>query len=113
MERQADGSGLELVTPPLDGTILPGITRDSILQLARSWREFQVSERPLTVRELSQVRLHPPIAFRHPGSGAVRVCFCTSLVGTGPPHSVAGAGLRAGQVARVLWGWHCMHSAAR
>jgi branched-chain amino acid aminotransferase len=31
------GSGrqLEVVTPPLDGTILPGITRDSILQLLR------------------------------------------------------------------------------
>jgi branched-chain amino acid aminotransferase len=28
------GASLELVTPPLDGTILPGITRDSILQLA-------------------------------------------------------------------------------
>ena len=26
----------ELVTPPLKGTILPGITRDSALQLARS-----------------------------------------------------------------------------
>jgi branched-chain amino acid aminotransferase len=26
---------LEVVTPPLDGTILPGITRDSILQLLR------------------------------------------------------------------------------
>jgi len=24
---------LEVVTPPLDGTILPGVTRDSILQL--------------------------------------------------------------------------------
>lgn len=32
------GSGdrqLEVVTPPLDGTILPGVTRDSILQLLR------------------------------------------------------------------------------
>jgi branched-chain amino acid aminotransferase len=27
----------ELVTPPLDGTILPGVTRDSVLALARSW----------------------------------------------------------------------------
>lgn len=25
----------ELVTPPLDGTILPGITRDSVLQLCK------------------------------------------------------------------------------
>lgn len=26
---------LELVTPPLDGTILPGVTRDSVLELCR------------------------------------------------------------------------------
>ncbi len=28
----------ELVTAPLDGTILPGVTRDSILTLAREWK---------------------------------------------------------------------------
>ena len=27
-------TGLDLLTPPLDGTILPGVTRDSILALA-------------------------------------------------------------------------------
>lgn len=27
----------ELATPPLDGIILPGVTRQSILDLARSW----------------------------------------------------------------------------
>jgi len=35
----------ELITPPLDGTILPGITRDSILTLAKSLKQFKVSER--------------------------------------------------------------------
>ncbi|XP_058280315.1 branched-chain-amino-acid aminotransferase, mitochondrial-like isoform X2 [Hirundo rustica] len=29
--------GLELVTPPLDGLILPGVTRQSLLELARQW----------------------------------------------------------------------------
>ncbi len=43
---------LELVTAPLDGTILPGITRDSILTLARSWGEFKVSERKFTIQEV-------------------------------------------------------------
>ena len=42
----------ELVTPPLDGTILPGVTRDSILQLAREWGEFKVSERPINMAEI-------------------------------------------------------------
>ena len=42
----------ELITAPLDGTILPGVTRDSILELAREWGEFEVSERPYFVQEL-------------------------------------------------------------
>lgn len=28
---------LELVTPPLDGVILPGVVRQSLLDLARTW----------------------------------------------------------------------------
>jgi branched-chain amino acid aminotransferase len=44
----------ELVTAPLDGTILPGVTRDSILQLAREWDEFKVSERNYTMPELAK-----------------------------------------------------------
>ena len=44
---------LELVTAPLTrGDILPGVTRDSILYLARQWGEFDVSERFLTMEEL-------------------------------------------------------------
>lgn len=42
----------ELVTPPLDGTILPGITRDSILTLARELEEFKVTIRPFKIQEL-------------------------------------------------------------
>eukprot|EP00298_Acanthocystis_sp_HF-20_P015663 c21219_g1_i1.p1 GENE.c21219_g1_i1~~c21219_g1_i1.p1 ORF type:complete len:399 (+),score=145.71 c21219_g1_i1:1862-3058(+) len=42
----------ELVTPPLDGTILPGVTRDSVLHLARSWGEFKVSERKITIHQV-------------------------------------------------------------
>lgn len=42
----------ELVTPELDGSILPGVTRDSILSLTRSWGEFKVSERKFTMKDL-------------------------------------------------------------
>ncbi|XP_051974891.1 branched-chain-amino-acid aminotransferase, cytosolic-like isoform X1 [Xyrauchen texanus] len=44
----------ELATPPLDGIILPGITRQSILELAYKWGDFQVSERSLTMGDLCQ-----------------------------------------------------------
>ena len=42
----------ELITAPLDGTILPGITRDSILSLAREWDEFKVSEKRFTMNDV-------------------------------------------------------------
>ncbi|XP_070557934.1 branched-chain-amino-acid aminotransferase, cytosolic-like [Ptychodera flava] len=42
----------ELVTPPLDGLILPGITRKSLLDLARDWNEFKVTERTFTMAEV-------------------------------------------------------------
>uniref|UniRef100_A0A915J8B8 Branched-chain-amino-acid aminotransferase n=1 Tax=Romanomermis culicivorax TaxID=13658 RepID=A0A915J8B8_ROMCU len=45
----------ELVTPPLDsGLILHGITRRCLLELAREWKEFKVSERPITMKDITQ-----------------------------------------------------------
>jgi branched-chain amino acid aminotransferase len=43
----------QLHTPELDGAILPGITRDSLIQLARH-RGHQVVERPMLIDELLQ-----------------------------------------------------------
>ncbi|PIK54146.1 putative branched-chain-amino-acid aminotransferase, cytosolic-like [Apostichopus japonicus] len=43
---------MELVTPDLDGTILPGVTRISILELVREWGELKVTERSFTMQEL-------------------------------------------------------------
>jgi len=40
-----------LVTPPLGGTILAGVTRDSVLHLARQWG-LTVAERPITIDEV-------------------------------------------------------------
>lgn len=42
----------ELITAPLDGTILHGVTRASILELARSWGEFKVTEKPFTMSQI-------------------------------------------------------------
>jgi len=47
----------ELVTPPLSlGVVLPGVTRDSILGIARQWKEFKVSERRVTMADLLKAR---------------------------------------------------------
>jgi branched-chain amino acid aminotransferase len=39
------------VTPPLAGTILPGVTRNSVLHIARGW-EMKVSERMISLDEV-------------------------------------------------------------
>lgn len=47
------GGGKELVTAPLSrGDILPGVTRDSVLELARGWGEYEVNERNVTMSEV-------------------------------------------------------------
>ncbi|EFJ31906.1 hypothetical protein SELMODRAFT_168793 [Selaginella moellendorffii] len=43
---------MELVTPALDGTILPGVTRDTVLKLASNIPGLKVSERPLNFPEI-------------------------------------------------------------
>ena len=43
----------KIVTAPCDGTVLPGVTRDSILQLLTSWG-YEVEERHLAIDELMQ-----------------------------------------------------------
>ena len=43
--------GDEVITPPLNGAILAGITRDSVLTLLRDWG-LRVSERPVAIDEV-------------------------------------------------------------
>nr|AGT02635.1 branched-chain-amino-acid transaminase [Strigomonas oncopelti] len=42
---------LELVTAPLDGSTLPGITRDSVISLARGWG-YKVKEEAYTIDDM-------------------------------------------------------------
>jgi branched-chain amino acid aminotransferase len=41
----------EIITSPLDGTILPGITRDSVIQISKE-KGYQVIERPISINEI-------------------------------------------------------------
>lgn len=49
---QDEYGGKVLVTPPLSGLILPGVTRQSILQLSEQWKEFRVEQRVVTMSEI-------------------------------------------------------------
>ena len=42
----------EVITSPLAGTVLPGVTRDSVLHLLREWKSCRVTERPLAIDEV-------------------------------------------------------------
>ena len=53
-----------LVTPALSGSILPGITRDSVMKLAASWG-IKVEERPITIDEVIE----------RAQSGELKECF--------------------------------------
>lgn len=46
--------GDEVITPSLDGSILAGATRDSVIQILRDWN-IKISERRMSLRELSEV----------------------------------------------------------
>jgi len=43
----------EVITPPLEGSILPGVTRDTVLDLTKSWG-MKVNERRISIDELIQ-----------------------------------------------------------
>ena len=43
----------ELITPALSGSILPGITRDSVMKLAGEWG-IKVTERPISIDEVTE-----------------------------------------------------------
>eukprot|EP00698_Gefionella_okellyi_P003720 TRINITY_DN13467_c0_g1_i1.p1 TRINITY_DN13467_c0_g1~~TRINITY_DN13467_c0_g1_i1.p1 ORF type:complete len:394 (+),score=68.39 TRINITY_DN13467_c0_g1_i1:109-1290(+) len=97
----------ELVTCPLDGTILPGVTRDSVLQLARSWGDFKVSERPFTIHELLKANKEGRV-FEAFGTGTAAVVSPVSVVNfRGVEHTLPldpkDSSAQAGPVARRVW----------
>ncbi|SJL05955.1 probable BAT1-branched chain amino acid aminotransferase, mitochondrial [Armillaria ostoyae] len=88
--KKEDGS-LELVTPPLDGMILPGITRDSVLALAREHvsgkkklanlsDKLIISERPVTMSEVKSASLSGSLVELF-GSGTAAVISPVDRIG--------------------------------
>ncbi|ODM98839.1 Branched-chain-amino-acid aminotransferase, cytosolic [Orchesella cincta] len=50
-----ESGGTELVTPPLNGLIFPGVTRQSIIDLCQKWKDVQVVERNITIEEVKEL----------------------------------------------------------
>ncbi|KAJ6451315.1 aminotransferase [Mycena sanguinolenta] len=79
--RRADG-GTTFITPPLDGTILPGITRDSTLQLLRAYAQGSVALPPLPSPppgpiEIEERELALGELVEHAAAGTLLECFGT------------------------------------
>jgi len=67
----------ELITPNLQGSILPGITRDSVIQLAEQWN-MKVTERRISIDEV----------FEAHGSGKLQEIFGTGTAAVVSPVGV-------------------------
>ncbi len=94
----------QLITAPLDGTILPGVTRDSMLSLARGWGEFDVSERAFTMPELAAALDEGRVLEAFGAGTAAVVAPVRQLHYNGRDYDVpVDAALGAGPVARRLW----------
>lgn len=67
----------ELITPPLGGTILPGVTRDSVLAIAKHWG-LKVTERCISIEEVMETAQ----------SGELQECFGTGTAAVISPVGV-------------------------
>lgn len=92
--------GDEVVTPELNGSILPGITRKSCLELLRSWG-FKVSERRISIQEIYDAS----------GKGLLKEAFGTGTAAVISPigelfwkdQRIALSGGRIGELSRRLY----------
>ena len=72
----------EVITAPLtDGTILPGITRRSVIELLKSWGE-KVSERRLSIDEITEAS----------GNGKLQEIFASGTAAAGKKVTMSGVG---------------------
>lgn len=55
----------ELATPKLDGTILPGITRDSVIQLSKEDPKLRVTERLIPIAEVVKASKEKRVIFKN------------------------------------------------
>jgi branched-chain amino acid aminotransferase len=94
----------ELVTAPLSrGDILPGVTRRSVLELARQWGDFKVSEKNITMAEVTTAIKEGRMieAF---GSGTAAVLSPIKLIAYhGTDYEIPLAAGNSGELCHRMW----------
>jgi len=100
----------ELVTAPLDrGDILPGVTRRSILDLARNWaathpehKDLEVNERWITMGEVKQASDEGRLLEAFGAGTAVVIAPVKGIAYNGEEISIP-TGEKAGPLAQSVW----------
>jgi branched-chain amino acid aminotransferase len=92
--------GDELATPPLEGTILAGVTRDSVIALAREWG-LTVNERRIAIDEIADAH-HRGTLREVFGSGTAAVISPVGELGWGRERMVVNGGV-IGEFAQRLY----------
>jgi len=101
--KSKDGSKVEIVTPPLTrGDILPGVTRRSILELARDSGKYDVSERGVTMPEILQASQEGRLmeAF---GAGTAAIISPVKMISYMGNDIKLPTGESAGPIAQSFW----------
>lgn len=111
---KTENGGFELVTPPLDGMILPGITRDSVLALARGHTsgslkldglssDLVVNERAVTMKEVKDAA-HSGRLVELFGAGTAAVISPVDRIGyLGEDVHIPTGPDGMGPISRVIW----------
>ncbi len=98
---------LELFTPALDGTILPGVVRKSLLELAREWNEFDVIEGKMNMAQLIEAIEEGRVLEMFGTGTAVVVSPIKKLHYTGKDYDIpldpTDPGKESGPLASRLW----------
>lgn len=92
--------GGELITPDLGDSVLPGITRDSVLQLLKSWN-IPAAERRLSVEEIFQAHADGRLVEAF-GCGTAAVISPIGKLGWGERDIVINEG-RIGEISQRLY----------
>ncbi|MBQ7548190.1 MAG: branched-chain amino acid aminotransferase [Clostridia bacterium] len=92
--------GDEVITAPLMGTILPGITRDSVIQLLKKWG-VKISERRLTIDEVVEASKNGTLKEVFASGTAAVISPIGCLYYMGEDHQVADG--KVGPVAQKLY----------
>lgn len=101
--RDAKTNEVELVTPTLaGGDILPGVTRDSIVEIAKTWKHLKVSERVITMGEVATAAKEGRLLEAFGAGTAAVISPVKGIIYQGEEIKVP-TGENVGEVASSLW----------